>query len=143
MMVTPDLGLEILLRSGRVDRLLLGDAWEASFVIDEELPELAEAVDGLRPGTRMLIDQPAREFLTALSADPSLDPLRSGRPPARPAAAVGAQTDRRPLRPSAGRRRGRRLHGGGAVPLRGELPGADDPARCRISRTPTQSVFTA
>ena len=78
VMVTPDLGLEILLRSGRVDRLLLGDAWEASFVIDEELPELAEAVDGLQPGTRMLIDQSAREFLAALSADPSLDPLDPG-----------------------------------------------------------------
>jgi hypothetical protein len=75
VMVAPDLGTEILLRSGRVDRLLLGDAWEASFVTDEELPELAEAVDGLRPGDRMLLDQPARELLAALRADPSLDPL--------------------------------------------------------------------
>ena len=75
VMVAPDLGTEILLRSGRVDRLLLGDAWEASFVTDEELPELAEAVDALRPGDRMLMDQPARELLAALRADPSLDPL--------------------------------------------------------------------
>ena len=75
VMVAPDLGTEILLRSGRVDRLLLGDAWEASFVTDEELPELAEAVGALRPGVRMLMDQPARELLAALRADPSLDPL--------------------------------------------------------------------
>jgi hypothetical protein len=75
VMVAPDLATEILLRSGRVDRLLLGDAWEASFVTDEELPELAEAVDELRPGDRMLLDRPARELLAALRADPSLDPL--------------------------------------------------------------------
>jgi hypothetical protein len=75
VMVAPDLGTEILLRSGRVDRLLLGDAWEASFVTDEELPELAAAVDALRPGVRMLMDQPARELLARLRAEPALDPF--------------------------------------------------------------------
>jgi hypothetical protein len=78
VMVSPDLGIEILLRSGRVDRLLLGDAWEASFVTDEELPALAEAVDALRPGVRMLLDRPARELLARLRAEPSLDPLDPG-----------------------------------------------------------------
>ena len=40
LMVAPDLGTEILLRSGRVDRLLLGDPWETSFVAGDELPAL-------------------------------------------------------------------------------------------------------
>jgi hypothetical protein len=74
VMVSPDLGIEILLRSGRVDRLFLGDPWEASFVAADELPALAEAVDALRPGVRMLMDKPAREVLARLRAQPSLDP---------------------------------------------------------------------
>ena len=59
-MVQPDLGIEILIRSGRADRLLLGDPWEASFAEAEELPQLRAAVDALRPGERMLLDRPAR-----------------------------------------------------------------------------------
>ena len=43
LMVAPDLATEILLRSGRVDRLLLGDPWETSFVADDELPGAARA----------------------------------------------------------------------------------------------------
>jgi hypothetical protein len=75
VMVQPDLGIEILLRSGRADRLLLGDPWEASFAEAEELPQLRAAVDALRPGDRMLLDRPARTVLAALRADPSRDVL--------------------------------------------------------------------
>ena len=75
VMVQPDLGIEILIRSRRADRLLLGDPWEASFAEAEELPQLRAAVDALRPGDRMLLDGPARKVLAALRADPSRDVL--------------------------------------------------------------------
>jgi hypothetical protein len=73
VMVSPDLGIEILLRSGRADKLLLGDPSEASFVAPEELPTLRAAVDALRPPQRMLLDPPARQVLAILRAQPSRD----------------------------------------------------------------------
>jgi hypothetical protein len=75
LMVSPDLGIEILLRSRRADRLFLGDAWEASFVASEELPGVRAAVDALRPPERMLLDQPARQALAILRAQPARDTL--------------------------------------------------------------------
>jgi hypothetical protein len=75
VMVAPDLGTEILLRSGRADRLGLGDAWEASFAADEELPGVRAAVDALRPGERMLMDDPARQVLATLRQEPTRDTL--------------------------------------------------------------------
>jgi hypothetical protein len=75
VMVAPDLGLEILLRSGRVDRLLLGDAWETSFVAEDELPALRERVDALAPGDRMLMDGAAEQTLATLREHPGGDPL--------------------------------------------------------------------
>jgi hypothetical protein len=75
VMVSPDLGTEILLRSGRADRLGLGDPWEASFAESEELPQVRAAVDTLRPGDRMLLDGPARDVLAKLRAQPGRDVL--------------------------------------------------------------------
>jgi hypothetical protein len=74
-MTAPDLGLEILMRSGRADRLHLGDPWEASFAPDEELPGLARQVASLRPGERMLLDGAGRDVLAAVRAEPRRDPL--------------------------------------------------------------------
>jgi hypothetical protein len=81
VMVAPDLGIEILLRSDRADRLFLGDPVEASFVFAERLPALRTVVAGLRPGDRMLMDADGRAVLAVLRARPSLDPL-SRRAPA-------------------------------------------------------------
>jgi hypothetical protein len=75
VMTAPDVGTEILLRSGRADALALGYAWEASFVAHDELPRLRGAVDDIPPGTRMLMDAPARAALATLRSDPSFDPL--------------------------------------------------------------------
>jgi hypothetical protein len=75
VIVSPELGTEILIRSGRADRLHLGDPQEASFAKAEELPGLRAAVDGLRPGQRMLLDQPARHVLATLRAQPRRDVL--------------------------------------------------------------------
>jgi hypothetical protein len=75
VMTAPDLGLEILMRSGRADRLHLGDPWEASFAPNEELPGLARQVASLRPGERMLLDGAGRDALAAVRAEPERDPL--------------------------------------------------------------------
>jgi hypothetical protein len=75
VLTAPDVGLEVLLRSGRVDRLLLGDPWETSFVAKSKLPDLRARIDALRPGGRMLVDEPARRVLARLRADRRLDPL--------------------------------------------------------------------
>jgi hypothetical protein len=75
VIVAPDLGAEILLRSGRFDPLLLGDAWEESLAPAAELPHLRKTVAAVRPGTRMLLDAPARRVLAALRSRPGLDPL--------------------------------------------------------------------
>ena len=80
LMVSPDLGIEVLVRSGRADALHLGDPWEASFAYQEELPAVRAAVDRLRPGRRMLLDTAAVGVLAALRRDPSRDPLEKPLP---------------------------------------------------------------
>jgi hypothetical protein len=80
VMVAPDVGTEILVRSGRADRLLLGAPWEASFVAGEYLPRLRGAVAGLRPGDRMLMDAGARELLELYRERPGVNPLELGAP---------------------------------------------------------------
>jgi hypothetical protein len=105
LMVAPDLATEILLRSGRVDRLLLGDPWETSFVAGDELPALRDRVDALRPGDRMLMDAAGRSTLAALRADPARDPLTELLPDLAPLQAwalqrIIARYDLRPIAPA-------------------------------------------
>ena len=66
VMTPPDLGLEILLRSGRGDRLRLGDPREASFIAEDALPALEEELRGLRAGDRMLLDEPTLALMPDL-----------------------------------------------------------------------------
>ena len=75
VLVEPDLATEILIRSGRADTLPLGDAQEDSYVPDEREPGIAEAVDGLQPGDRLLLNSAALDALAKLHADPSYDPF--------------------------------------------------------------------
>jgi hypothetical protein len=75
VLVAPDLAIEALLRSGRIDRLLLSDPWETSFIAEQNVPALRSRLAGLRPGDRMLVDEPARATLRALRAEPDADPL--------------------------------------------------------------------
>jgi hypothetical protein len=70
-----DLTVEILTRSGRSSELPLGDPWEDSLVPDGHLDALAETVDQLQPGTRMLVDESAMRILRQLVADPDRDPI--------------------------------------------------------------------
>jgi hypothetical protein len=78
VLATPDLEVEILLRSRRGNLLPLASPWQDSFIADERLPGLRLAVDGLRAGERMLIDDSASEEFAALRADSSIDPLAKG-----------------------------------------------------------------
>jgi hypothetical protein len=70
-----DLTVEVLVRSGRSSELPLGDPWEDSLVPDGHLDALAETVDQLQPGTRMLVDESAIRVLKQLVADPDRDPI--------------------------------------------------------------------
>ena len=62
------------MRSGRINQIPLSDPWEDSFVADQHLDSLQQAVDALEPGDRILMDEIAREDFAAYRADPELDP---------------------------------------------------------------------
>jgi hypothetical protein len=87
VLAQPNVANETLMRSGRANRLPIADAWEDSFVPDESVPPIREAVDSLRPGRRLLLDSGMVFALAALRAHPGLDPLRPA-VPGSPAAPV-------------------------------------------------------
>jgi hypothetical protein len=72
---SPDLALEILMRSGRANKLPLGDSLEEGYVASARLPALREAIGRLRPGERLLTDEPGVRAFARLKADPTTDPL--------------------------------------------------------------------
>ena len=59
VLTSADLGVEVLLRTGRINEIPLSDPWEDSLVPSEHLGDLKDAVEALRPGDRMLLDGPA------------------------------------------------------------------------------------
>jgi hypothetical protein len=77
VLVSPDLGIEILLKSGTASRLPIGDPIEESFVSSSRVPVLRKAIDKLRPGQRMLLDPVTWGALLKLRANPSVDPLQA------------------------------------------------------------------
>jgi hypothetical protein len=77
IVTAPALASEILLRSGRTNKLLIADAEGESFVPGPRLPVVREAVEGLREGDRMLLDLPAIRALAEVRAHPADDPLAS------------------------------------------------------------------
>jgi hypothetical protein len=62
ILVSPDLGTEILERSGRTDFFNLADPWEDSFVPEERRPAVLDGVRDLRPGALMLMDSGSRSL---------------------------------------------------------------------------------
>jgi hypothetical protein len=85
LLVDPDIGVETLMRSGRSNRLPIADAREDSFVPKDRTSVLSDAVAGLRPRERVLVDQ---GMLAALAAVRSgADPL-AGSPLGEPSAPV-------------------------------------------------------
>jgi hypothetical protein len=75
VLVKPALANEILIRSGRANRLPLANAVEDSFVTDDRKPHLRDAVAELEPGERLLLDADMRETLGTIRADPTSDVL--------------------------------------------------------------------
>jgi hypothetical protein len=75
VLVKPALANEILIRSGRANRLPLANAVEDSFVTDDRKPYLRDAVAGLKPGELMLLDAEMRGTLAAIRADPRSEVL--------------------------------------------------------------------
>jgi hypothetical protein len=63
ILLPPDLGLEILFRSGRASALPFGDPLEDSFVAEDRFEPLREAIAALRPGRRLLIERGGLRFL--------------------------------------------------------------------------------
>lgn len=84
LVMTPDLETEVLLRSRRGNVLPLAAPWQDSFIAEQRLPALRDAVDELRSGQRMLLDKPARETFATLRATPSFDPLANRCEPGKP-----------------------------------------------------------
>jgi hypothetical protein len=73
VLVEHDLATEILVRSGRANRLPIESPWIDIFVVRERLPTLRDAVAELQPGDRMLLDRGALDVLAAIRADPAFD----------------------------------------------------------------------
>ena len=87
VLAQPNVANETLMRSGRANQLPIADAWEDSFVPDESVPAIRDAVRDLRTGRRLLLDSGMVFALAALRANPGLDPLRPA-VPGSPAAPV-------------------------------------------------------
>jgi hypothetical protein len=72
---SPDLAVELLMRSGRTNRLPVGDSVEEGFVASARVPPLRRAIAGLRPGDRLLTDRQGLNTFARLRANPGIDPL--------------------------------------------------------------------
>lgn len=71
----PDLEVEALARTGRINVLPLSDPWEDSLVVDQRLEDLDEALADVEGGDRLLLDGRALEVFDTYRRDPGLDPL--------------------------------------------------------------------
>jgi len=70
-----DLGVEVLVRSGRINRVPLSDPWEDSLVPDQHIEEIEETVAGLESGDRVLLDAGALEIFERYLDEPGRDAL--------------------------------------------------------------------
>lgn len=70
-----DLGVEVLVRTDRRNRIPLSDPWEDSLAPDQHTEALAETIDGLEAGELMLIDEPALDVFEGYLDEPGRDPL--------------------------------------------------------------------
>ena len=72
----PDLGTEILIRSHRSNLLPIGDPKADGLVPSVWLPRVRAALQSIRPGQRILIDDEALKAIRELR-NPSVDPLKA------------------------------------------------------------------
>jgi hypothetical protein len=85
VLIKPGLQTEVLMRSERVNAIPIGEPWEDGFVAHTRLPGIREAIDGMRPGRRILLDQGTLQALATVRKDPGLDPFDFRTPAASPA----------------------------------------------------------
>ena len=85
VLIKPGLQTEVLMRSERVNAIPIGEPWEDGFVAGTRLPGIREAVEGMRPGQRILLDQGTLQALGAVRSNPGLDPFDFKSPAASPA----------------------------------------------------------
>ena len=70
-----DLSVEILWRAGRGSALPLSDPWEESFVPEQHVDAIREAVAELEAGDRLLIDKYGLDDHRGYLAEPERDPI--------------------------------------------------------------------
>lgn len=75
VLVDPDLGIEALARSGRINLIPLSDPWEDSFVADARIDDVDAALAEMRAGDLLLTDANARAAFEGYRRDPSADPF--------------------------------------------------------------------
>jgi hypothetical protein len=75
IVTSPDLATEILIRSGRSNRLAFSYPLEDSFVRSRLIPALGRSVDELRPGERMLLQAAGLKAFRELQRRPDRDVL--------------------------------------------------------------------
>lgn len=80
VLVKPDLTVEALMRTGRSNRLALGNPREDDFTLDQRAPGVERAVAALRPGDRLLVDDGVLAALSQVRRDPSSPLLRRAGP---------------------------------------------------------------
>jgi hypothetical protein len=80
VLVRQNLDTEILMRSGRANRVDLGDPLDYEFVAEQRVPGVRDTVAALQPGQRLLLDQQALDALRQIRTDPAFDPLHKPNP---------------------------------------------------------------
>jgi hypothetical protein len=70
-----DLSVEILWRADRVSALPLSDPWEESFVPEQYVDAIRDAVAELEAGDRLLIDKYGMDDYRGYLAEPDRDPI--------------------------------------------------------------------
>lgn len=73
VLVEPDLGIEALARTGRINRIPLSDPWEDSFVADARRDEIDPALADMEAGDLLLIDANAAKAFAGYRRDPGAD----------------------------------------------------------------------
>jgi len=75
VLLEPDLGIEALARTGRINRIPLSDPWEDSFVADARIDEIDPALEDMEAGDLLLIDANAAAAFKDFRRNPTADPF--------------------------------------------------------------------
>ena len=91
LIVSPDLSIEILMRSERANELPFGHPVQDFFAGRPDVPVMQAAVDDLAAGDRILVQESGLAVLDVLEADPARDPLEEQVPVESPDALTAQQ----------------------------------------------------